>query len=320
MSDHAGFRTILVATDFSAGADAAVLRAIGIAKQQGSRVHLVHVLGDVAKSTPPTRAMDAMARRLDGIERSLADQGIDVSSSIEGPGHAWRFILQAARECHADLVIVGTRGQTPYSRILLGRTADHVIRAADVPVLCVQPSVGEAPAEVLPDRPVVLAATDSSHESELARDAVLELLACSEHATLILAHAVKPIHYYTGEAGVALSVAAAERDDEEEAARHAKEQLTGVAETLRRPGLDVEVLVEIGYPASVIEDIAKRRNVDLIALGTHGRSGLTHLLMGSIAERVLHHAECPVLTRRDPGVATPETADADETATAKGLR
>jgi nucleotide-binding universal stress UspA family protein len=55
----------------------------------------------------------------------------------------------------------------------------------------------------------------------------------------------------------------------------------------------------------MIEQEAEARGVDLIALGTRGRSGLTRLLLGSVAERVLHHAPCPVLTVRQPGTAEP---------------
>ena len=68
------------------------------------------------------------------------------------------------------------------------------------------------------------------------------------------------------------------------------------ARGLRESGLAVRVVVREGYPATVIEDEAIEQQVDLIVIGTHGLSGLKHMLLGSIAERVVQKAPCPVLT------------------------
>jgi nucleotide-binding universal stress UspA family protein len=76
----------------------------------------------------------------------------------------------------------------------------------------------------------------------------------------------------------------------------AEQSLTRLAEDLERRGVQVETAVCEGYAATVIIDEALERNVDLIVIGTHGRSGLKHLLLGSIAERVVQKAPCPVLT------------------------
>ena len=76
----------------------------------------------------------------------------------------------------------------------------------------------------------------------------------------------------------------------------AEQQLAGYAEELRGRGLEVEALVREGYPATVIIEEAETQSVDLIVIGTHGHTGLKHLLLGSIAERVVQKAPCPVLT------------------------
>jgi nucleotide-binding universal stress UspA family protein len=68
------------------------------------------------------------------------------------------------------------------------------------------------------------------------------------------------------------------------------------AEPLRERGLEVEQCVREGYPATVIEEEAQRQEADLIVIGSRGLSGLKHLLLGSIAERVVQKAHCPVLT------------------------
>ena len=80
----------------------------------------------------------------------------------------------------------------------------------------------------------------------------------------------------------------------------ADQTLSKFAEELRKSGIDVETVVREGYPASVIIDEAADQSVDLIVIGTHGLSGLKHLLLGSIAERVVQKAHCPVLTVKAP--------------------
>ena len=83
--------------------------------------------------------------------------------------------------------------------------------------------------------------------------------------------------------------------------------------------------VKIGYPADVIIACAREIDADLIVLGTHGRTGLTHLLLGSVAERVVQRAPCPVLVTRLKSAAKTETpaegaARADDTPTLAAAR
>ncbi len=80
----------------------------------------------------------------------------------------------------------------------------------------------------------------------------------------------------------------------------AEQSLSRYAEELERRGIQVESVVREGYPATVIVDEAASQPVDLIVIGTHGLSGLKHLLLGSIAERVVQRAPCPVLTVKTP--------------------
>jgi nucleotide-binding universal stress UspA family protein len=81
----------------------------------------------------------------------------------------------------------------------------------------------------------------------------------------------------------------------------AERQLAEKAETIRDVAVTTEAMV--GNPASLIALTAEVRHADLIVMGTHGRSGFTHLFMGSVAERVVRSAHCPVLTVREPVAA-----------------
>ncbi|MCZ6544281.1 MAG: universal stress protein [Chloroflexi bacterium] len=78
--------------------------------------------------------------------------------------------------------------------------------------------------------------------------------------------------------------------------QEAEQQLASHSQKIRTHQVEVEALVREGYPATVIVEAAESHGADLIVIGTHGHTGLKHLLLGSIAERVVQKAPCPVLT------------------------
>jgi nucleotide-binding universal stress UspA family protein len=83
--------------------------------------------------------------------------------------------------------------------------------------------------------------------------------------------------------------------------KQAEEYLNQITSQHKYPGLDVHSEVLTGKPADVIADYATDNEVDLIAIATHGRSGISRWTLGSVAERVLHSACVPVLMVRAPG-------------------
>lgn len=84
------------------------------------------------------------------------------------------------------------------------------------------------------------------------------------------------------------------------------EQLRAIRPT--NEGVEYEHQLLVGHPADAIVDFAKEHDIDLIVMGTHGRTGLARLVMGSIAEAVVRRAECPVLTVKQPQGAARPTA------------
>jgi len=81
----------------------------------------------------------------------------------------------------------------------------------------------------------------------------------------------------------------------EQAEANARRYLERTAAALREMDMPVRLLMEGSRPATAILDIAEREHVDLIMLATHGRGGIDRLMLGSVADRVVHHARCPVL-------------------------
>jgi nucleotide-binding universal stress UspA family protein len=93
----------------------------------------------------------------------------------------------------------------------------------------------------------------------------------------------------------------------EHQARAAEEKLEEICKRLGKRGVTCRTLVEFGVAYQAIVDAAKKVNANLIVMSTHGRTGLAHVLVGSVAERVLQHASCPILLLRNlAGAATPE--------------
>ena len=141
----------------------------------------------------------------------------------------------------------------------------------------------------------VLVPVDFSEDSLNALDYAREF-AKSFKAQITVLFVVEPIYYatpselYGPTANMALLL--------EEQREIGKKQLDDLTAELKKKRENVKTVMRTGTPYQAILDTAKRHKADLIIMGTHGRTGLSHMLMGSVAERVVRGAECPVLTVR----------------------
>jgi nucleotide-binding universal stress UspA family protein len=295
-------RTIVVGTDFSPTASAALKWAIEIAKAHEARIVIVHAL---APPMPPAvspdfvtlppdfheQFRDAATRKLAAAVEETSAAGVEASSDLDiGPSSP--LVLELATKHAADLIVIGTRGLTGFRHLLLGSTAERVVQNATVPVLTVHPEDADKHRRVR----TILVPTDFSDDARIAIQTAERVLGAEEKgAKIILVHAYHlPVEFTAlGAVPVAPRLFA-------DAAEQARDRLEQDAKPLRSRGLEVETVAQEGYPPLVIEEIARTSNADLVAMGTHGRSGLRHLLLGSTAERVVQHAPCPVLTIRRP--------------------
>ena len=149
--------------------------------------------------------------------------------------------------------------------------------------------------DIFPPR-LVLCPTDFSPLATLALRYGANLAACAEPRGRVLALHADPLEappYFTARQEEDL---ASEIERSRQAAQHFLEE--HVRETVDLP-VPVESQVVQGAPVPAILRVARERGADLIALGTHGRSGMSHLMLGSVAERILAEAPCPVLTVRE---------------------
>jgi nucleotide-binding universal stress UspA family protein len=145
----------------------------------------------------------------------------------------------------------------------------------------------------------ILAATDFSDDSNHALS-YAEEMARRFAAEIVVMHVDQPLApVMVSELGPGLDVAAMNRIAEEQRLL-AQRELDQLTARLRDSGLKSRGMLKVGAPFLEIVTAAQNDGVDLIVLGTHGRSGLAHVLMGSVAERVVRKAHCPVLTIRHP--------------------
>lgn len=291
---------ILVGTDFSPTAAVAVDWAVQLARQQGAHVELVHAVtvppfvpdyvspGAVA----PGPVFDEEVRRaaqarIDKEAAALREKGIEVDTWL-ALGTPSTVICDRAAETSALAIVIGTRGLTGLRHLLLGSTSERVVQKAPCPVLSVHPE----------DRyraiRTILVPTDFSEDAERAIHTAGRLLArLVQDARLILLHVFNLPIEYTAYGPIPTSIHYLQ-----DTGLDAERRLQEMADRLTEEGLTVDWVALEGDPSVVIVEEAERREVDLIAMGTHGRSGFRHLLLGSTAERVVQHARGPVMTVR----------------------
>jgi nucleotide-binding universal stress UspA family protein len=150
----------------------------------------------------------------------------------------------------------------------------------------------------------ILAPTDLSKYSGFALEWAAYLAQCMK-AELILLHVLteeegKIVEEVIGEGAVVQIPKGIRQNVVEDRQKKLKDQYEMVVPRDIKASLKVEQMIRIGVPFLEIVKVAKEKDVDLIVMGTHGRTGLAHVLIGSVAEKVVHHAHCGVLTIKHP--------------------
>lgn len=291
--------TVLVATDFSPTAEAAVHWGEELVRARIGKLVLVHAVdmhNSLGEFLAPHADLDEQVRaaasaKLDEAAAASRDKGLEVESRLEF-GIASQAVVHAIGEVTPDLVVQGSRGLTPgLAHLLLGSTAQRIVQHSPRPVLTVHPGDRDRHAAIRH----VLVPTDFSDDAQGAKQAARALVAGEQDARLTLLHAYHLPVEYTAYGTIPTSI-----PFHADVPAVAEEKLAEAATALGGESHTVDTLAKEGYPPEVIVDTARDLNVDLIAMGTHGRTGLRHLLLGSNAERVIERAPCPVLTVRQP--------------------
>jgi nucleotide-binding universal stress UspA family protein len=236
------------------------------------------------------RMYDATAT-LAAFKDKLHRRGIESSTRV-GTGLPSEEVIAAAQAEDADLIILGTRGKSGLAHVLLGSTAERVIRMAPCPVLAVPLPKSEDPVGQGTALDRILVPTDLS---ECSFEAVhyARIVASQAKASIELLHIIEPASY-----GIDFTIESS--DEREQKRKRATEKLEALSSELAAAGIAVTRSLCGGGPADAILETAARSHSDLIVMGTHGRRGLSHMWAGSVTEAVLRRGHCPVLAVRKP--------------------
>jgi nucleotide-binding universal stress UspA family protein len=283
-------RTLLVPTDFSKGAELALERALLLPLAPGAKIHIVHVSPpDLPAKLRPKAESEARARLeqvLSEARKRKAATEVDVTSEILR-GEPFVEIIRTSRSLNVDLIVLGRHGPRPIRDMFIGTTAERVVRKGDVPVLVVN---------LKPTHPYRHPVIATDLEDSSRRTVELALRVLGTHMKLV--NVVHAFHV-PFEGFVTPSYSAREKSEWRRS--YQETAVTGMTKFLA-PYQDIGVrwktFIRQGDPRSVVLAAAARRKADLIALGTHGRSGIAHALIGSVAEWVITAATCDVLVAR----------------------
>lgn len=295
---------ILLPTDFSDCARAALTQAIFLANQFDAELHLLHVveLHDDDPFHPSAQFPDAdeLYSHLVKIAQSEMKKLL-----AEGKGHSLRVhehqvralsaapaILELIEEESIDLVVMGAHGRRGLRRFFLGSVAEEVVRSAACPVLTTRESDRD-PLEAI-ER--VLAPVDFSDESAHALGLARELAALYQ-AKLDVVHVLENptlARPYDPVIGHTTALAFPQ------AAPKLEGSLGQFIDEVGGPDVEIQAHVLEGNPANTIVAAAREQGAGLIVIATHGLTGLEHFLLGSVTERVVRTADCPVLTLHAP--------------------
>ena len=273
--------------------------AVSLAKQFRATIHLLHVHPpDEAASVPgaahvllqSAEAIERLNEELTGIHRKRVGPFCPENCHIRG-GRPYQEIIGLAREIRADLIVLSTRGYSGLKHLLLGSTAERVVRGAPCPVLVARKRKrrSKASPEAFAIR-TILVPTDFSL-CALAGAEYAAFLAKSLHASLRLLHVIYPYadYAFVDRVGVRLSPLI---EAVQEAAGREMAQLKQM-NFLR--GLPVQTETCPGHAVDEICAAAGQPDIDLVVTSTHGRTGFKHAVIGSVAEHVVRYAECSVL-------------------------
>ena len=265
-----GLRKILLATDGSQFSEGAIREAIRFAINCSSKVYamsVVEILTDYEAFSPQQieEMRDSEAKKhLESVKARVLNEKVDCEIIIaHGDPHS--EIVDAAAAKHVDMVVIGRRGKTGLTKLFMGEVAAKVIGHAPCRVLVV-PRASKIEFKRL------LVATDGSAHSGKAVSEAIGIAKCCGSELLILS---------------------AMRDESEQ--KEAQANVIRAAELAQKEGVKAETLTPVGRSYDVIVETAGGRGVDLIVMGTYGKTGVRKILMGSSTEKVIGHAGCAVL-------------------------
>jgi universal stress protein E len=319
MSQPQKFTRILVATDFSKHANAALEQAVWLARQTNASVTLAHTLPDLRKTVhgASTKAkLDLLCSEGNLFEREVRQesnhkmrqqiaqlQTADMNIACETLlGEPFVELTHAVQQEGYDLLLAGTRGLTTWEQFFVGSTAKRLIRKCPCSVWIVKAE------HVHPPRSILLA-TDFSSVSTKALCQALSLAEAAQ-AELHVLHVVDALQLPTPQTltNASSQIMQQELSQLQNAINYdAQLNMKNFLKLLPTTQVKVQSHIAWGTPWHEIARLAQEIRADMLVIGTIGRTGLPGLLLGNTAEKLLDACPCSILAVKPDGFVLPIT-------------
>jgi nucleotide-binding universal stress UspA family protein len=280
---------LLLPTNGSEFSEGAIREAINISKACSSKLYAMSVV----ETNPEYEALApnlvekaelAIKEHLDSVRSRASKEGVDCETIVRRAEDPYQPIVEEASQRGVGMIVMGRRGRKGLKRLMMGSQTAKVIGHAACNVLVV-------PREATTEFKRILTATDGSKYSEKAAAEAIGI--AKRSGALLIAVSV-----VTSEMISPFDIVHSEMQKDLIAGKElkaAEENIKNIKEAAEKEGIRIEGIILAGKPYEAILETAKEKLVDLIVVGSHGRTGIEKLIMGSVTERVIVLSPCPVL-------------------------
>jgi nucleotide-binding universal stress UspA family protein len=293
------YDTIVIPVDGSTHSKRAAEHGLGLARRFDATAHLLTAV-DIQAAAGPFN--------VGGVDeefiKRLEDDGRDILEEVQADldtedlalriavarGSPAQAIREYADENDAALLVLGTQGRTGLERYVVGSVAERVVRTAEQPVLTVR-AAEEQDERAATGYDEILVATDGSDHAATAVDHAIEI--AGQYDARVHAVNVVDVARIAHSPNVTVPV-----DLVETFVSAGEDTTSDVANRVREAGLDATTAVRKGSPRDELLAYADENDIDLVVMGSAGRTGIDRYLLGSTAEGVLRRATVPVFTVR----------------------
>ncbi len=279
-------KRILVATDTSEFSSGAEREAIKYAKTCSGQLYGMSVI----EFNPEFFALAPLLlekieedakEHMERLKDRAAKENVSCETIVREGEEPYKLIIEEADKKESDLIVMGRRGRTGLMRVLMGSVTAKVIGHFKGKVLV-------APRAASIEWKNILAATDGSEYGKAAVDEAINY-AKTYGGKLNIVHVINIMADFQGEIPAQIPSLI------QEITNQVKSDLDTIKDKAENEDINTEIFIKEGDPYQVIVDLAGELNSDIIILGSHGRTGIKRLLMGSVTERVIGHADSAVL-------------------------
>ena len=280
---------LLICTDGSEYSEGAIREGILLAKKNKAGITALSVIDFNAEfDALAPDLLEKMEEQAAGFVRTVKSraekEGVACTALVTRSENPFLAIAEEASKVKADMIVMGRRGRTGLKRLLVGSVAKRTIGHAPCSVLVIPRNA------ILSCRNILVATDGSTYSEAAAKEAVSMTKSCGANLAVVTA-----VH---AEASAPLDIISSQMQKDliaggEMAA--AENGIRFVKDLAEKEQIKTEAYIYAGSPAEVIIHAAKEKKADVIVVGSHGRTGLERLFMGSVAERVIGTADCATL-------------------------